>query len=199
MALLNVAGDYGEALRVTDSIGGCISFAQTPDAAGLDTELTGTEFSMGFAFRSITGAGGGSIFTCQIGIGHFDGLGPYALRIRVEKNDPDILVHFTINTTSCGEQTLHTETLSLTTDWHTAAITYKSDGNWIAYVDGVEVASDVAPCPDLTEDFSSSTNFQIWGSTVPGAEIFYVDEAWCGPGTATAAEVLDINDNGLTP
>lgn len=196
MSLANIAGNHGKMLRVTDSLGGCISLAET--IVGTAEDFAGPQASMGFQVKAINAVGGGGGFNALTGLGDSGSAGaPSRFNITVTKNAPDLTFTANINTATDGSNEIATETIVLDTDPHSCALTYDEAGDFAFYVDGVEVASGAVPCDDMGEGAVVGTRFSVWGSSIPGAELFYVDDVWFSPGIAPASQILDIHENGL--
>lgn len=196
MALLNIAGDHGKALRVTDSVGGCISMGQA--ILGTDAAFRGPIASFGFGFRSINAVGGGAGFQCRVGIGDGgDSTLPNRLWLEVVKNDPDLIINAWVQTTSCGLDLIATQTIAIDATWHSCGLSYDEGGDYHFYVDGVEEDTGAVPCADFGEDAVAGTRWLVWGSIVPGVEIFYLDDVFFSDELAPASQFLDYFNNGL--
>lgn len=191
MALVAVAMDFGDGLRVTDTGGGCISFAET--LIGTDNQFRGPDFSMGFRFRLINTSLSG---TARIGM--TDNLGEARRQyINVTASGSLIGITAVLDTTACGFQIQHVWDIAEDTDEHSVWWTYDADGQSRLYVDGVEVDVFSALCSDISEPADTSDSFSIWGSTTPGIEVFYVDEAGYSDGILAAGVIADFHANGL--
>lgn len=195
MALTQVAGDFGEALRVTDSVGGCISYGQSP--TGTDPDFLGPQMSILFRFAKINSGNG--VGRCSAGFSDEGGVDERAW-LEVEANTPDtssMRIMAKLNTTACGAVTVHSYDMPKDTSWHSVAWTYDEAGDSVLYLDGAEVDSDTAPCSDISGPVDAGQVFTVWGSHTPGLEIFYVDNGAYSDEIVPAAQVQDIHDNGM--
>lgn len=194
MALLQVPMTFGEGLRVTDTGGGCISYGRSP--IGTDARFRGPDFSMGFRFKKINTTTSGSAL---IGVADSAGI-LRRFQLECEANSGLNLIYCRLNINvdaGTANDVVLAQIIEDTLE-HSVAVTYDGDGDVNLYIDGQLV--DVAPSPglDLSSPAAAGDVFTIWGSRVPGVEIFYVDNVWFSDGIAGAAQVASLHASGLT-
>jgi hypothetical protein len=184
MALLSVAMDFGNGLRVTDGFGGCISFAVA--TIGTDADFRGPKASIMFRAKYIGGSNG----ACMVAVaGRF--------WLEVAKSGSNFVVSLKINSTGCGPVTVDSYTFASDGVEHSYAAAMNTANSYSIWVDAVKVKTGSMTCTDISDPATAGDRFEIWGSTVLGTELFYVDEVYFAAGYMSTAQVLDLHTNGL--
>jgi hypothetical protein len=191
LALVAVAMDVGDGLRVTSNEPDCMSFAvgQIGDAS----EFRGPDFSMGMRFKLIDLGASGS---CKICIATAAGVARRQT-LNLDFSGSQLGISAFLDTTACGFEIQHAEFVTKDTDEHSVWWTYDGDGNTTLYYDGVSLDSVAATCPDISEPSDVDDVFAIFGSTTTSEEVCYVDEVGFSNEVLTALQIADIHANGV--
>ena len=193
MALTSVAMECGQGLRVTDSLGGCISWAYA--VIGDDSRFQG-DFSLMVRFK-LASSPGPDLVAAVVGATDVNSVAAqFSLSIINASSElpPLWLISGTVSTTLAGTITPVEHLPEADSDEHSVAWTYDiSNTTTTLYYDGVEVDSAVTPILDLSTDGAASDRFTIKGSDTPGLECFYIDRVLFSDGIASAEQIAEIH------
>lgn len=176
MSLVHQTAGFGDAMEGTDSIGGCITYANTTTA--MDSDFNAQAFTLAFAFQLEGSAG--NINTCRWGMDSATPVVDNGKRfyITVTSDATHLNINCILDTTACGFQIVTTYVLARDTAAHKVAWAYDAVSGWRLVVDGAQVASGASVCSNISQPFSSSDRMTLWSSTTPGDDAaFWVGKA----------------------
>lgn len=196
MSLVHQTAGWGDAIEGTDSLGGCITYANTTDA--MDSDFQAQAFTLGFAFQLEPAAG--TVNTCRWGM---DSATPAVgngkrFWIEVTSNATQFHIKCILDTTACGFQIVEDYVIARDTAAHKVAWAYDAVTGWRLVVDNAQVSSGASVCANISQPFSSSDRMTFWTSTVPGDDVaFWGGQAFYTNVAMQNSQMISIQQGGL--